>query len=293
MKEKYIGLDIGASKINGVVFDGQLQKQVIQAVSSKTEKAEILKQIKEIIKELFFSHPDIKGIGIGMPGPLDVKKNIVLNPPNLKGLAGLNLAEELGKEFDIGVLADNDGNCAALGESLFGMGKDLKNGILIMLTLGSGVGGGIIINNKIFHGSTGSAGELGHMVINADGPECGCGFKGCLEVYASEKFFKRHSDLSPLEIEEKARKGDEASIKLYSEMGFWLGLGLANIVNIFDPDIVALGGGISHAGELILKPAGEEMQKRVLSVLAKKNVKIEQSSLNKDAGAIGAASLFL
>ena len=292
MPEKYIGLDIGASKINGVVFDGEIRKQATQAVLARDDKEKILKQIKEIIQELLVSYPEIKGIGLGLPGPLDIKKNIVSNPPNLTGLANVDLAGELEKEFHLKTLVENDANCAALAESLLGAGKGWKKGILIMLTLGSGVGGGIVINNKIYRGSRGSAGEIGHMVINTDGPECGCGLKGCLEAYASEKFIKRHSDLSPLELEKRAGAGDKEAIKIYADLGRWLGVGLGNLANIFDPDIIVLGGGISHAGDLILKTAQEKMREMILSPLTRENIKISQSKLGRDAGALGAASLF-
>lgn len=293
MNKKFIGIDVGASKINGVVFDGKVKKKVVQDILIRTDRRKILHQLKDITRKLLDSYPNIKGIGLGVPGPLNVEKGLILDPPNIRGLHNVYLVKEIEKEFKIKTLLENDANCAALGESLYGVGSVLPlKKVLVMLTLGSGVGGGIVMDNKIYRGSTGSAGELGYMTIDSGGAECDRGFKGCFEAYTSQKFIKRLSKFNPEELREKARKGDKNSIKIFLEMGYWLGIGLSNIANILDPDIIVVGGGISQAGDLILKSARKEMKKRIFSPLTKKNIKVIKAKLGQDAGAVGAASLF-
>ena len=184
---------------------------------------------------------------------------------------------------------ENDANCFALAEAIIGAGKNSET--VIGITLGSGIGGGIVIKKKIYRGAFGSAGEIGHMVIKSGGFKCSCGSSGCFEKYASEKFFKRKSKLLPLELEKKAKKGDKKAKRIYLEFSQNLGIGLTNIINILDPDIIVIGGSIAKAGSLILNPAKKEVKKRVLSPQSKKSVKIRVAKLGEFSGAIGAALL--
>jgi len=208
------------------------------------------------------------------------------------------LAGLVEKELKIKTFMDNDANCFALGEAILGAGKSTET--VFGITLGSGVGGGIIqklkvksekLKVKIYSGAFGSAGEVGHMCIKFDGFRCSCGNKGCLEEYASERFIKRKTKISPLELEKKAKRGDRNAQEIYRQLGKNLGVGLANIVNILDPEVIVIGGGISKAGEFILKSAKKEMQKRIISPVSKKYVKIKKAGLGDYAGAIGAALL--
>jgi len=285
-----LGVDIGRTKINFVLLKNwRVIKR--QKVFTPKSKKRIIKTIEGNIKKLIINIPkrDILGIGLGVPGPLNKKGDLVLNPPNLKSLRNCPLAKIIEKDLKLKTRMENDVNCFTLAEAILGAGKNQE--IVVGVTLGSGIGGGIVIRKKIFRGAFGSAGEVGHMTIKSDGFKCSCGNQGCFEEYASEKFFKRKSKLLPLEIEKKAKQGDKKAQKIYREFGQNLGLGLTNIVNILDPDIIVIGGSIAKAGSLILSPAKKEVKKRVLSPQSKKFVKIRVAKLGEFSGAIGAALL--
>ncbi len=188
-------------------------------------------------------------------------------------------------------MLENDANCMALGESTFGYGKNIKN--LVCVTLGTGVGAGIVINNKIYTGRS-NAGELGHITIDINGYKCKCGRRGCLEEYVSARGIKRTAkklgiNKNILEIYEMAKLGSIKAKKVYETTGTYLGIGLSTLVKLLDPDLIVIGGGISNAGDLILKPAVKEMKKRTF--FRTPSVKI--AKLKDNAGAIGAACLFL
>jgi glucokinase len=280
-----LGVDIGASKITFVILkDGRIS--VKKKIPVPGTKKSIIKAVKE---ELSFAGKEkIKKIGIGIPGPLNQKADLVLNPPNLKFLKNCPLAGIIEKETGVKTLMDNDANCFALGEAVLGAGKG-KN-IVLGITLGSGVGGGLIVKGKIYRGAFGSALEAGHVTINYLGPECSCGGKGCLEEYCSRRFFLRKGK-EPEEIFKKAKKGDKESLKIFEEYGKYLGIGLSNIINIVDPDLVIIGGGISGAYPFFIKAAKKEIKKRVISSFSKKYVKIKKAALGEFAGAVGAAKL--
>jgi glucokinase len=162
--------------------------------------------------------------------------------------------------------------------------------IVFGITLGTGVGGGIVINNKIYRGATGSAVEAGHMTIKFDGLKCSCGNLGCLEAYCSEKFFKKKG-ISPKEAAKKAKAGNKFALKIFKDYGKNLGVGLSNIINLLDPEIIVLGGGISKASKFFLEETKKETKKRTISPLSKKYVKIKIAKLGEIAGALGAALL--
>lgn len=290
-----IGIDIGGTNIKGVLMDNN--KKIINkfrvSTKSRTNKKILLDQIFECITSL--KSKSIKRIGIGVAGPIDFKKQKILNPPNIPALKNLYLTKEVKKKIKINTIIDNDVNCLVLGENILGAGKN-KN-LVLGLTLGTGVGGGIVFNKRIFHGANGLAGEFGHMMIIPDGRKCSCGSKGCLEPYINDKgikmtareiFNKKMNSMR--EFDDLAEAGDKRAIKLYKTTGQYLGIGLANLVNILNPDIIVVGGGIMRAGEFILKPAQEEMKKHILSPLAK-NTKVVKVKLGNYSGAIGAGLL--
>ena len=294
---KYIiGVDIGATKISFVLIKGRqcIAKEKIFTPRDKKDILEmIFKKILEIRKNISFEM--IEGVGIGVPGPLDKERKMILNPSNLRALRKFPLKRVIEKKLSLKVKIENDANCFVLGEAILGAGKKYKK--VIGLTLGSGVGGGIVLKDslseaKIFKGAFGSAGEFGHMTIKFDGKKCGCGSFGCLEEYASEKFFKQKSKYSPKEIEDLARKGNKKAVALYKEFGNYLGIGIANLVNILDPDIVVIGGSISKASSFFLNETRKQARKRILSPYSKKSVKIKISELGDFAPAIGASLLW-
>ncbi|MCX6764188.1 MAG: ROK family protein [Candidatus Nealsonbacteria bacterium] len=293
--EYLIGADIGATKTSFVLLKDSF---IVSSRKIKTpsNKNEIIKAIEENIKDLIsnISKSEISGIGLGIAGPLNKKGDIILNPPNLKMLSNLKLAKIIEKNLGIKTKMENDARCFTLAEAMMGAGKGC--GIVLGITLGSGIGGGLVFkvaNGKleIYKGAFGGAAEIGHMVLDFKGPKCSCGSNGCFEKYASEKFIKMKSNVSSIELEERAKKGDKGAKKIYEEFGRNLGKGLANLVNILDPEIIVIGGGFAKSGFLILEPAKKEMKKRILSIESRKNVKIKITKLGDFAGALGAALL--
>jgi glucokinase len=291
-----IGLDIGGTNIKGILLDGnKIRSKVQYSTKSKTNKNLLLKQIFRCLEILIKKAKKIEGIGIGVAGPVDFKNQKILNPPNVTALKDLELGKIIEKNFKIKTIIDNDVHCLVLAEAILGAGKN-KN-IVVGLGLGTGVGGGIVIDKKIIYGKNGTAGEMGHMTIDKYGRKCACGQKGCLEAYIGEKgirktafeFFKKRIDT--ITLYNMARKGDEKAIETWKETGKYLGIGLANIVDMFNPDVIVIGGGIASAGELLLNSAKSEMRKNILSLSAKKT-QVLKTKLGEYAGAIGAGLLF-
>lgn len=286
----YIGLDIGGTKIEGILFkDGRILESIKEFTHKEPKR--FLKQIEHICEKLINKKKNIKGIGIGLPGIIDRKKGEIIFLPNIPKIKNIKIKIILEKKFNIPVRIENDGNCMAIAEFLFGEGKGKNN--IVSLTLGTGIGGGIIINKKIYNGR-GNAGELGHLTIEAKGEKCKCGSIGCFEEYAASRAIKRFAKnkklktKNPLEIENLARRGNKKAIEIYREFGYYLGVGLGTIIKILDPDIIILSGNLCHAKDLFLDEAKREAKKRVFFKICE----IKVSKL-KNASAIGAASLFL
>ena len=293
-----IGLDVGGTNIKGVLIDGRkIVARIKIATKSRTDKNMLVGQIFDCINNLKDRISKIEKIGIAIAGPIDFEKQQVLNPPNLVALRGLKLGKLIRDRFGIKTIIDHDVNCFVLAEAILGAGKNYKS--VFGITLGTGVGGGMVINKKIYHGAHGSSGEVGHMTIEKNGRRCGCGNKGCLEPYicdagikqTAKEIFKKQID-SLRVFDDLAKKGDERAIKLYETVGKYLGIGLANVVDTINPEVIVVGGGIMRAGKFILAPAKKEMKKNILSQGAKKT-KIFKSKLGKFSGAIGATLLNL
>ncbi len=234
--------------------------------------------IGELIKKAG-GRKNIKGIGCGLPGALDLKRGIVLHATNIRILNGFNIKNWLTKKFNYSVRIDNDARCFTRGEYLWGAGKNYQN--IIGMTLGTGIGGGIIINGKMFYGN-GSAGEVGHMING--------------EMYLEDlaiKDIKNFGFSDPLEAYEFARKGNKKAKEAFNKMSKHLGIGIANLVNILDPEAIVIGGGIAGASKFFLPKTKQIMEKFIVSPKSRKNVKIIIGNLGENAGAIGAAALFL
>lgn len=295
-----LGIDIGGTSVKFAVVEGGTIKYKSDI---PTEKNSAEKLVKEIADEVLRIRKDyhFKTIGVGTPGSI---KNGLISAGNLP-FKDAPLAKMLSEYTDIPITVDNDANCAALGESEFGVGKKYDN--IIMVTLGTGVGGGIILNGEICHGSN-SAGEIGHIIVQAkDGLPCSCGLNGCWEQYASVSALIRE--------EEKAANENQNSVlyKIYAENGNkldgklifkaidedcpiakkvfdeyigWIAIGIESLINIFGPDAVVLAGGITHRGEIFINSLREKVRN-----YKRRNVKIEISELQNDAGVLGAAML--
>jgi glucokinase len=275
-----IGIDIGATKISFVLLEKRKAIKKKKIATPKT-KAKFIQEIKNNLKDF----PKTNKIGLAVAGILDFKKRVVLESPNLKYLNNFPLIKVLEKELKAKIVMENDANCFALAEAILGAGKN-KN-IVLGITLGSGLGGGLVINKKIYQGAFKTAIEPGHQTINFNGPKCICGNIGCWEEYCSAKFFKRKG-FSAQKLAEKAKQKDKKALAIFQEYGKYLGIGLVNIIDLIEPEIIVIGGGISQAWPYFLKEAKKETNQRVISPLAKKYTKIEISKWGEFSGAIGA-----
>ncbi len=256
---------------------------------------------------LMIGSRSVVGIGIGAPGPLDAERGVIIESPNLEGFNNRPLALDLAKRCELPVFLENDANAAALAESWIGAGRQARD--LIVLTVGTGIGGGLILGGRLYRGSAFSAGEVGHMTIEPNGPVCACGNQGCLEVLASapaiaararEKvqkgFETRMLDLAggdPAAISAETvslacDENDPVALRVLEETGRYLGIGTANLINVLNPQLVLFGGGGARAGEFLLAPIRKEVERRSFAGL-KACAEIGPCTLGDDAGLIGAA----
>lgn len=301
-----IGVDVGGTKIAaGVVTpEGEILNEVRYPSAGPRER--LLSSIARAITEVKDGF-EVGGVCLAMPGFVMTAENKVVFAPNLHAIEGVPLKDELGKRTGLFVTVENDANAAAWGEFRFGAGSEVEN--LVFITLGTGVGGGVITHGVLLRGAQGAGGELGHTTIQATGPRCSCGNHGCLEALASGTAIQRRarevanerpdSALARLATERKvlgedvtelAQKGDEAAISVLKETGTWLGIGLAGFVNVFNPEVVAIGGGVVKAGAFILPSAREEVRLRARSP-SRDLVEIKEATLGPESGVLGAAAL--
>lgn len=267
----------------------------------------IIAATKELIRKQDLEAPQIHSISIASAGAIDATNGIVTISPNLPGWHEIPLRDIINRAFNIDTFLINDANAAAIGEHNLGAGRGTKN--LIYITVSTGIGSGIIIENNLYSGASGSAGEVGHMTIDVNGPRCNCGGTGCLEMLASGKAVAREAirrindgessslpgavsgmleNITAKEVGEAAREGDRLAIDVITGAATYLGVGLANLVNILNPEIIVIGGGLSNLGDLLLEPARKVMQKRAFQLPAKA-VRIVPSQLGDDAGILGIA----
>lgn len=312
--EVLIGIDCGGTnlKIAAVTPQGKILNSKLAALDYKEPAEKVIKKISSYFKNFIKNYDlkKIKGVGIGIAGDVDQKKGLVRFSPNL-GWNNIALGDLLSKEISVPLLIENDANCAAWGAWWLDAKKDCKN--LICLTLGTGIGGGMILDSKLYRGATGSAGEIGHMTIRYDGQPCRCGNFGCAESYVgawglileAESGIKRElapilkkilkgppqKKLEPKTLAQAAKAGDPFCQQLWRDAGERLGSILSNCVNIFNPERIVLCGGVSKAGPLILEPALHTLGRRAFAIPAQK-VKVTISQYDENLGVVGAALLF-
>jgi len=309
MKKYIFGVDIGGTTIKLGLFkaEGKLLEKWEIDTRKKNEGKYILKDIAETLEnklnEKNISNENVLGIGIGVPGPVK-DDGTVLKCVNL-GWEIFNIVEEVNKLIKLPIRAGNDANVAALGEIWQGGGKGYKNAV--MVTLGTGVGGGIVIDGKIISGSNGAGGEIGHIKVSDNETECcGCGNKGCLEQYASatgivnlankalrttktESKLKEFEYLSAKDIFDSAKAGDELALALVDDFSNILGKALANISCVIDPEIFVIGGGVSKNGDVLIEHITKHFKENAFH--ASRNTEFELARLGNDAGMYGAAKL--
>lgn len=319
MDKVCFGVDIGGTSIKiglfkvtigeSMAFDGQLVEKWSFKTRETTYAKDVLKDISDSIKDkmvkLNISAENVIGIGVGVPGPI-LECGEVLELPNM-GEGKFNLKKELSELTGFKVATGNDANIAALGEQWQGSGKGFND--MVLVTLGTGVGGGIIIQNLILAGHNGSAGEIGHMTINTDEEDtCGCGKNGCLEQYASAKGIVKlaeeamvvddkasklrdYNKISAKIVFDLAKEEDELAIEIVDKACSYLGLALANVAQVLDPEAFIIGGGVSNAGDILMDYTKKHYKKYVMDSLKDKEFKI--ASLGNDAGIYGGARLIL
>lgn len=295
MTKSYIGIDIGGTKMEGILWkNGKILQSKTQATPKNRQK--FLAAVFGLIRGVM-GVGGVKGIGLAVAGAQDQKRGIILNSPNLKFLNNLALRTISHYRIRLPVLMDNDTNCFLRAEARFGLARGIKN--VVALTLGTGVGGAVLVHGRLLQGRHGAAGELGHMVIayphsfSPFSPRERGRLRGglTLEDLVSSHGFLRLGVRDPLDCQNKAFAGDKKAIAVYNQIGRYLGVGLASLVNIFDPELIVLGGGISRARSLLTKPAIKEMRRHTLLPAAK--LPPVRISKLKHAGALGAVALFL
>ncbi len=297
-----VGIDIGGTNIKiGIVKEGKIiSKKIIPALSKASPEVLIEVVVSEIKK---LGVKNIKRIGIGIAGFIDHKKGIVRASPNLPLWKNVRLKEKMESFLKIPVHMGNDVNAIAVGEYLYG-GYGVND--LFVFTLGTGVGGGFIINGKLITGENDTAGEFGHITIDPKGPICKCGKNGCLERYVGAEYLvqyakrlmkKERSTLikykkfSPKEIAKEARKGDKVAVKVFDYAGEKIAYTLAQVIQLIDPSVIIVSGGISKAGRLILEPIKRHIKKYLIP-LKKRKLRIVISRLKENAGILGASEFY-
>ncbi len=305
----FIGFDIGGTNLRGGVVD--LQGRLLYFKEERIEKASteaFFHQLSRMVKELSLLEPaiPIKGVGFGFPGFIELSTTVVEKSPNLPLINGVNLSQRLKDKVTYPFFIENDANAAALGEKIWGAGKGSKN--LVFLTIGTGLGSGVILNNRIWHGARGYGGELGHITIEPQGRRCNCGNRGCLETLVSASAIVeralRHSraylasslysidqrELTSERVYQEAVRGDPLARWVLGETGIYLGIAIANIINSLNIELVVLGGQVMKAGDYILLPAKREAERRAIKG-SFASAEIRLSALGGEAGVVGAAML--
>lgn len=312
MSNRAIGVDLGGTKIlTALVSDsGQVLSRELVATPQDGPQSvadAIVRTVRTVLDE--DTGARLAGIGVGVPGPLDPETGVVFQPPNLHGWHNVPFAQMLSQQLNVPVYLENDANAAALGEWWAGAGQEISD--LVYITVSTGVGGGIIIADRLVHGVSGTAGEVGHMTIEINGPRCVCGNTGCLEVLASGKAIARAAreavaagratsilDLAGGDVEaitsktvdDAAQRGDIVAREIFERAGFYIGVGVANLLNLLNPARVIIGGGVSRAGALLLEPIQRTARARAFERPAR-DAQIVLAGLGDDVGAVGAAAV--
>ncbi len=315
-----IGVDLGGTNIVvGAVAEDGSEDVATRSEPTRSEQGadavvdRIVRMIETAIRETMelkgISRDAFVGVGVGSPGPLDRERGLVLTTPNL-GWQNFPLRDAIGNRVGLPVKIDNDANCATLGEWWLGAAKGGKN--VVGMTIGTGIGGGLILDGRLYHGASDVAGEIGHTTIDVTGRRCKCGNYGCLEAYASgpsiaerarEQLDGDHDsimytlvdgqleNLTAAIVYDAAKKGDATALEVVRETARFLGAGIANLLNVFNPDVVVIAGGVTQAGETLFEPLRREVRKRAFAA-AVDACRIVPGSLPGNAGVVGAVASF-
>lgn len=312
MTKLALAFDLGGTALRGALVesDGRIVAHASAPTLAGAGSEAVISQIVALAGTLLREHPqaNVAGIGVGAPGPLDPKAGIVIAPPTLAGWHDVPLIDILGRHFGLPVRLENDANAAALGEWRFGAGRG--SGSLVFVTVSTGIGGGVVADGHIYHGRRGLAAEIGHMTITGEGDRCFCGAIGCFEAVASGTALGRRAtrltapgdgsllrrlsndgDVSARHVVEAAKAGDANALDLIEAEAQWLGIGFTNLLHLYSPDLIVMGGGLSNGFDLLAPSIRAVIQQRAMP--AYRDVPIVQAELGDRAGLIGAASLIL
>jgi glucokinase len=317
--EYVLGIDIGGTNLvlaavarDGRRVIGEAARPTAPARGPEAIVAELVEMSRACMAEVRREAPDARvvGVGIGVPGPLDIARGMVLLTPNL-GWVNFPLRERLATALGLPAVLDNDANCAILGETWLGAARGAR--FAIGMTIGTGIGGGIVLEGRLHHGAADCAGEIGHITIEMNGRRCGCGNYGCLEAYASGPAIamraveqmrsgatSRLATLAGGDLERvtaqmvfaAAQEGDEVALEVVRDTAHYLGTGVANLLNIFNPDLVVIVGGVTQAGDRLFEPLGREVARRAFRP-AVESCRIVPGALGGLAGVYGAAKAWL
>ena len=317
MSKYIVGIDLGGTNIKSAIVSEEKKIVIKTSVPTPTQEGPkaIMDAMADVVHELMnkegITRKDILAVGIGAPGPMNWQTGVVYSPPNLPGWHNVPLADEMCKRLEVPCYIENDANAACFGEYWLGAGQGCD--CIAVLTLGTGVGGGIVVFKKLLRGIDGTAGELGHLKVQRDGRLCGCGSRGCLEAYASVTGMVRTAQekieqgektilmemcnnniqsITGKMIFEAVQKGDELAKEVFYETAVWLGLGIASIVNMLNPERVILCGGMIAAGDILFEPVRETVMKNAFEVPAKR-CEIVPAGLGEDSGVFGCAGCAL
>ena len=306
-----IGLDIGGTKIAGGVVDesGEVLTELVERTPEESDAAAVAPILLDLVARLRAEHDDVAAIGVGAAGLVEWPAGRMIWAPN-NAYQDWPVREQLEAATGLPVIVDNDANVAALAEARLG---ERRNRDLVLITVGTGIGGGLVLGGQIYRGPTGRGAELGHIILNPDGPECGCGNHGCFEAYASGSALTRmgreaaaddpegliarlgaeQGEVTGQTVTAAAQQGDAVARGLFERLGRWLGVGIASLANIFELEVVAVGGGLVEAGDLLLEPARRAAKEFAYAPTARLTAPIVPATSGSDAGMVGAALLAL
>lgn len=309
MSEIVLATDLGGTnlRIAAITPDGQILYRTKHA-TPKTDRAdEIVSTITlaaEECRRAIGQKARIKAFGVAVPATINSAAGIIMKAPNLPSLDGFRLSATIAKDLNLPVILENDANAAAIGENWRGASKGFQNSICV--TLGTGVGGGIILGGNILRGIDGMAGEIGHICVEPAGAPCGCGSRGCVEQYSSANAMVRLTQelehqypkstlqnrprLTSLDVYEAGKASDELALEVFRQMGFYLGIALADLINVLNPEVVVIGGGVAAGWDLFIEHVRAQIRNRAFREPAER-AKIVRAELGDDAGILGAARL--
>lgn len=308
MKKKYVvGVDLGGTKIYTALVDLEgniIKEKEVETLAFEGENAVMGRIIDTINYVIDGSEKNlIKSIGIGSPGPLDVKNGVIIENSNLP-FKNFEIVKTIRETYDLPTYLDNDANVATLGEFMFGAGKGTEN--MVFITASTGIGGGAVINGKLFRGTTGNALEIGHTIVANEGPRCGCGNIGCAEALGSgtaigkrakeavatnvETSLKNYENVTSKEVFKEAANGDRVAKNILETSLNYLGIAVANTITNFDPEKVVIGGGVINGGSIVLDTIRRVVGERALKTFAD-SCTVEKAVLGGKAGVLGAAAL--